>query len=72
MGKEIHSTLVLGRRLGLLGNEEHWHGVGLLWAFTYPGPGPLAGLTFYVPAGSSFEFVAKRWSEKKAKIETGL
>ena len=62
----IDSASVIGQRLRLLGNEEYWHGIGLLWAFTYPGPGPLKGLTFYVPAGSSFEFVASRWSEKQA------
>ena len=56
----------IGQRLGLLGKEEYWHGVGLLWAFTYPGPGPLRGLTFYVPAGSTLAYVASRWSEKQA------
>ena len=62
----IQSPSAIGQQLGLLGKEEYWHGVGLLWSFTYAGPGPLRGLTFYVPAGTSFEHIAGRWSEKQA------
>ena len=69
MGTPAQLPYIMGRHLGLLGAEEYWHGVGLVWAFTCPGPGPLTGLTFYVPAGSSIEFVARRWSEKKAGAE---
>lgn len=57
----------LGQELGLRGCQEHWFGVGLLWAFT----NLAQGWTFYVPAGSAPAIIASRAHEKAREWNFG-
>lgn len=56
---------VIAAVLGLRGREERWPGMPLQWAFTNFRPGPMEGITFYLPAGSSLGEARRRWREKR-------
>lgn len=60
---------VISAVLGLRGREERWPGMPLQWAFTNFRPGPMEGITFYLPAGSSLGEARRRWREK---VRAGL
>lgn len=63
----------VAQSLGLtFDGEQHWFGMKDLWAFTMRDmDNPYAGVTFYMPVGSSEEDIRARWQEKMSQFGEG-